>query len=257
MNLSLNTDPDQEIALNPINPHLIQEFYERKTPEEIEVFNTKKLENHEEIDETEEKKLGVDEKIEEKRKENRDIQSSVVTCLNIKRLVMHLQKFNTPILKKNKENDLSQKTQEKTSFFQEKNSDFQERNADFKEKNAIFKEKNTDFQEKNAIFQEKFQTFIQKTEEKKIYSENICIIMKTEESKHIKSKQRSVNLKIDLSEVSPFQKYEFFMRMMNFSNNITSPIVKNQANYKVFIGKGNNRTLIKTLMKNRLFFANF
>ena len=233
MKLSKDFDSEQENAIkSPI--------FNGKT-EEIQGKNQENHENHEKNAEIEGKKGEIVEKmaeIEGNEKENREIKSSVFSCLSIKRLVMHLSKFTSPILKKNKENnDLSQKTQEKLSFFQEKEAFFQE-------ENAVFVEKDTNFQEKD-------HNFMQKTEEKEVFSENIAIIMKTEENKPKKSKQRSVFLKRNLPEVSSFQKYEFFMKMMNFSNNLTSPISKNQANYKVFLGKGNNRTLIKTLMKNR------
>lgn len=55
-----------------------------------------------------------------------------------------------------------------------------------------------------------------------------------------------------LSTLTPLQKYEFFVRAMNFSNNISINPKRQIIIYRVYVGKGNNHQLIKTLMRTRL-----
>lgn len=60
--------------------------------------------------------------------------------------------------------------------------------------------------------------------------------------------------KSPIATLTPLQKYEFFIRAMNFSNNISINPKRQIIIYKVYIGKGNNHSLIKTLMKTRFKF---
>lgn len=132
--------------------------------------------------------------------------SPVFSCLNIKRIAMNFNKFNSPILIKQE--------REKESYFD------------------IEKEGNS---------QEKI----------------IQTVEKKEEIKSRKIIKKPIFLGSLQFEISAYQRFEFFMRSINFSNNITINPTKLPCVYKVYVGKGNNQTLIRKLMKNRYFLFGF
>lgn len=108
----------------------------------------------------------------------------------------------------------------------------------------------------------KFTTpVLKKTSEKKQRNkEENTLILKTEETCEITNNKQKTSHKRKsfvermqkTVEISAYQRYELFLRCVNFSNNLSVNISKNFNCYKAFIGKGNNRSLVKTLIKNRL-----
>lgn len=72
---------------------------------------------------------------------------------------------------------------------------------------------------------------------KNIFNEKICL-------------RKKVTPPIELTTL---QRFEFFIRALNFANNISTNPKKHITMYKVYVGKGNNNSLIKSLLRNRSF----
>lgn len=203
---SENKEDNQEI---PLNKHLIEEFFATKTlmplalkTEVSPMIIRNKSSDSEAIKTKNQENIENNLILNNKKEENFTIPSPVLTCLNIKRLVANLKKFNTPILKK---------TPDKNN-----------RKIDENIGNMVKTEENTNNTKGGKI---------PRNHKKHSFLENM--------KKNF--------------EISPYQRYELFIRSMNFTNNFTVNLSKNFLCFKAYIGKGNNKSLIKTLIKNRFF----
>lgn len=204
--MSLDSEKKDENNEIPLNRHLIEEFFATKAiiplKTECSPLNIRNKSSDSQKDENNEiaifdSNLKTNNNNHTVIKDPNTVESPAFYCLNIKRLVTNMKKFNTPVL---------QKTSEKKQRKQDEN------------------------------------TLILKTEE-------TCEITNKLQKYH---KRKSFVERMQKTvEISPYQRYELFIRCVNFSNNLCVNISKNFNCYKAFIGKGNNRSLVKTLIKNR------
>ena len=209
LNMSLDSENKDENNEIPLNRHLIEEFFATKAiiplKTECSPFNIRNKSSDSQKDENNEiaifdsnLKINNNNHTVINNKDKDTTESPAFCCLNIKRLVTNMKKFNSPVL--------LQKTSEKKQRKQDENN------------------------------------LILKTEE-------TCEI--TNKLKKSHKRKSFVDRMQKTIEISPYQRYELFIRCVNFSNNFSVNISKNFNCYKAFIGKGNNRSLVKTLIKNR------
>jgi len=68
--------------------------------------------------------------------------------------------------------------------------------------------------------------------------------------------QKPIKFQVSTSIQDKLNKYKEFLFMLNMSNSmyINMDIERYDKNYKYFVGRGNNRNMIKSLMKKRFWF---
>ena len=236
VNRSLDSNNNNESIDNPNTHNLIQAIF----GEELTSKPVKTSFLRENSEETLNKMIEIERKPQNNEKKgiiNEEfLKSPVFHCLNIKKLVRKFDKFQTPILKK-----LTGIEKYETFFKENENLD--------KNQGILIKTMENESFSKKSMEIEKIDGILKKTQE------NIGNIVKKEENRPRKpKKKKDFGESKEPSEASLWQKYEFYAKLLNYSNNMTIAMSRTPnylINYKVFIGKGNNKTLVKTLMKNR------